>query len=150
MERSDTGERSFFRFEGDNPYTIPWTHGDDEVTRHHSPVHELSPVPEVSFEFSGHDAFDWGTEAGRDEWYSFRGVGFLASYGLAGCSGWIPEPDYPVFRNILMPVRAVLVEDGSGGASGQSGTTRTVRYDDALDGPPSSTSSTTWGRVKAR
>ena len=33
MERTDTGEQSFFRFDGDGRYTIPLTHGDDEVKR---------------------------------------------------------------------------------------------------------------------
>ena len=33
MENTETGEWSFFRFKGDSCYTIPLTHGDDEVMR---------------------------------------------------------------------------------------------------------------------
>ena len=148
MERTDTGERSFFRFEGPNPYTVPLTHGDDEVNRQH---HTSYPATAISFQFEGHDGWDWVSEfePGEVDWVSIRTVAFLGGYGFSGCTEWMPGPDYKVFINSLGCLRATLAEASDGGATGQSGTTtRTISYEDALDGPPSATASSTWGQVK--
>ena len=150
MERTDAGERSFFRFDGPNPYTIPLTHGDDEVIRHGRGGHASRPVPEPFFEFRGHDAFgDWLAEFEPElEGITTRGVSFLAGFGF-GCSEVLMGPDYPVYRNALGCLRATLVETSGGGATGQRGTTtRTISYLDALKGRPSATAPSTWGQVK--
>ena len=146
MERTDTGERSLFRFGGDRSYTIPLTHGDDEVERRGTGP--TIPVPGYSFWFHGYDG--WAYPG-----YSGRYVGFLAGYGLEECTEFTDVEGHAVYGNILMPVEATLVEasnDGTGGVGGQSGTTtRTVNYWDAHKGPPSpasSTSSRTWGQLK--
>ena len=146
MERTDTGERSFFRFEGPPLYTIPLTHGDDEVLRRGDPTYPAA----MGFTFRGHDAWDWvsGFEAPGD-WYSTRGVSFLAGYGFSACSEWLQGPDYPVFSHYFASTHAVLVETSGAvaGASGQSGTTRTVLWEDALR-QPSAVTPSSWGQVK--
>ncbi len=151
MERTDTGERSFFRFEGPNAYTIPWTHGDDEVRRQGVGGHASQPVPVIHFLFEGHDAFDWVTEFEPElEGIPERTVSFLAGYGFSGCIEGLMGPDYEVYTNGLGCIRATLVET-SGGGDGQRSpttTTRTISYWDAVDGPPSATAPSTWGQVK--
>ena len=154
MERTDTGERSFFRFDGPDAYTIPWTHGDDEVSRHGAGARPPRPSA-ADFRFSGNSAFDWLSEFEPEGWNAGRWVGFLAGYGLEGCSEWADGPDYGVFHNRLQALRASLVQSGAGGASGESGTPRTIAIDDARrsgppPGPPSSASSSSWGQFKER
>ncbi len=148
MERTDTGERSFFRFEGSKTYTIPLTHGDDEVERGGSATSDTYPVPGISFGFSGNNAFDWLDEF-EPGWTAVRGVGFLAGYGLDVCTERARGSDYHVFKNNFIPHAATLVVENEGGASGQSGSTRTVSHGDARRGRAGSgVSSSTWGQVK--
>ena len=152
MERTDTGEQSFFRFDGASRYTIPLTHGDDEVTRRGGGG-PPPRAPTIGFGFTGNDALDWLSEFEPEGWWGARGVTFLAGYGLSYCSEHAQGPDYGVFKNKLSAVRAVLVEDTSDGRRGQSGTPRTIEIDDAARGgpppePPSSASSSSWGQVK--
>ncbi len=146
MERTDTGERSFFRFEGPPIYTIPLTHGDDEVVRRAIPS---DPARVMGFTFRGHDAWDWVSEhEGEADWYSNRLVNFQAGYGLLSCHEWLQGPDYPVYDHVFGSTHAVLVEASGGGASGQSGTTRTVRSEDALKQSPAVVAPSSWGKLK--
>ena len=151
MVRTDTGEQSFFRFRGDAYYTIPLTHGDDEVMRRGSGP--TRPVPRSSFWFHGYDGWTYPGFSGRY-------VGFLAGYGLDACSEFTEGEDHGVYKNSLEPLQATLVEtsgsgSGSGGDTRKSDdagpTTRKVGYGDAEDGhglPPSATAPSTWGQVK--
>ncbi len=146
MERTDTGERSFFRFEGPPLYTVPLTHGDDEVIRRAIPS---DPARVMGFTFRGHDAWDWVSEhEGEADWYSNRLVNFLAGYGLLSCHEWLQGPDYTVYDHVFGSTHAVLVEASGGGASGQSGTTRTVRSEDALKQSPAVVAPSSWGKLK--
>ena len=155
MERTDTGEQSFFRFEGGSRYTIPLTHGDDEVRRRAGGGPPPRP-PTMGFALTGNSALDWLSEFETEGWRGGRAVVFLAGYGLERCTeraeGYNDQGT--VFKNRFHALRAVLVEGGSdGGASGQSGTARTIHIDDAVrggppPGSPASSSSSSWGQVK--
>ena len=156
MERTATGEQSFFRFEGDSRYTIPLTHGDDEVKRRGGGGPAPRP-PTIGFVFTGNSALDWLSKFETEGWRGGRAVVFLAGYGLERCTEHAEgyNDQGTVFKNRFRAVRAVLVEGGGGGASGQSGATRTIHIDDAVRGGPppgpssSSPSSSSWGQVKA-
>ena len=150
MERTDTGERSFFRFEGPNTYTIPLTHGDDEVERRGGATNEARPIPRHVFWLSGNNAFDWLDEF-EPGWTAVREVGFLAGYGLSECEEYARGSDYKIFENEFIPHAATLVKgDGEGGVGGQSGSTaRTVSYGDAIRAErPSPVARSTWGQLK--
>lgn len=154
MERTDTGERSFFRFKGPNTYTIPLTHGDDEVERGGSATSETYPVPGISFGFSGNNAFDWLDEF-EPGWTAVRGVGFLAGYGLSICTEYARGSDYKIFENEFIPHAATLVKKKGGFVGGSSGedsddSTVTVSYGDARRGRGGGTSlsSSSWGEIK--
>ena len=117
MEHSGSGEQALYRFDGANlaGYDIPTVEGDNRVTVVAGP----NPVPWYSFRFHGNEGS--------------RACNFLAGYGSLG-GGWrISGGDYPLFRNQVGPLHAVL-----GGTQ--------VDASDAWI--PTSTSSSTWGAVK--
>ena len=153
MERTDTGEQSFFRFDGPTRYTIPTTEGDDVVKRGRGNTHDSAPVPSYIFTFHG---FDFGERARRlyvDSLRAGRTIIFLAGYGIEECVEYIAGSDYGAYANSMYPLQAVLVGGDRAGASGASGTVRTVLYWDARrgrGGVSSSSSSSSWGEVKAR
>ena len=154
MERTATGEQSLFRFDGDNPYTIPTTEGDNEVVRMGGRTNDTYPVPRFVFWFYGYDGYgEWPAGEG-ESWWAGRHCTFLAGYGLGGCKEFIEASDYGVFANEINPLSATLVEPPAGGGDSgvrgdSGGTVRTVSYEDARRGRgATSTSSSSWGEVK--
>ena len=155
MEHTGTGEQALYRFDGANEagYTIPATEGDNRVTV--SILHDLPtwPVPHCSFDFHG---YVWpripGLDPGKDEEprHSARVIGFLAHYGPDWAYDGLFGHQYPVFENVLRPIRASL--DVGGGpqveASGQSGTRSVAKYEDARYGRATSLPPSSWGEVK--
>ena len=118
MERTGDGEQALYRFDGanENGYAISTDEGANRVTV------EILPEPVPVYVFYFHGNFEGG-----------RAFGFLAGYGL-DIGGWtIFGTDYPLFRNKITALRAVI-----GGTS--------VEYEDALI--PTASSSSSWGQIK--
>ena len=139
VEHDGTGEQTFFRFDGAGAagYTIPTTEGDNRVTAMDT---SYRVVPEHTFFFWGYDGYgDWPS-AGRF-------VSFLAGYGFGHAAEGISDTDYPIFLNQLTPIQATLTGGSQSGASGQSGTSRVVTYEDVHYGRTSAAGSS-WGEVK--
>ena len=152
VEHTGTGELVLYRFDGANEdgYTIPTTEGDNRVVVKILHIAPTWPVPAYQFGFHGYvwPRIPWidGEEDEPFPWGSGRKIGFLADYGPDWAFEGLWAPDYPVFENVLRPVRATLTGSGAGGASGQSGT-RVVEFEDARFGR-TPVSSPSWGEVK--
>ena len=118
MEHSGSSEQAIYRFDGANlaGYDIPTVEGDNRVTVKVG----SNSVPWYAFGFYGNGE-------------GYRAGNFRVDYGLSSCGWQISGGDYPLFKNSVRSIRAVL-----GGT--------TVEYADALI--PTSTSSSTWGAVK--
>ena len=136
MERTPDGEQAIFRFDGTaSDYTtstmVPWEGMDLYETEYAIPTVEgdnqvkvvagWEPVPWYSFTF-------WGNDEGG------RGCGFLWGYGSGGCGWRISGSDVAIVsQNRVAPLRGVI-----GG--------NRVEFSDALI--PTSSSSSSWGRIK--
>ena len=137
MERTSDGEHAIFRFDGTaseyGASTDPRFKGMGNVyeTEYAIPTVEgdnqvkvwagWEPVPWYSFTF-------WGNDEGG------RGCGFVWGYGSNGCGWGISGSDVAVvFENRVIPLRGVI--DGN-----------QVEFSDALI--PTSSSSSSWGRIK--
>ena len=137
MERTSDGEQAIFRFDGTtsdyrasrdaryqrmgNVYESKYRIPTVEGDNQVKVAAGLEPVPWYSFELLGNDE-------GR------RGCGFVWGYGSNGCAWRISGSDVAVvFQNRVIPLRGVI-----GGNQ--------VEFTDALI--PTSSSSSSWGRIK--
>lgn len=137
LERTADGERALYRFgESDaQGYAVPTAEGYSRVTSTNLYIAPRSSAPRYGFSF-GFDVHGLETTGPP---FEGAGCSFLAGVGLEICGRSIYASDYPVFRNKVKLLQAVI-----GGLTFE----RKAYESSEFELISTSTSSSSWGQVK--